>query len=277
MAFSKENIGLRMKKEFNNNLLRGNQMMGKLKKVVCLLLAMMLFVGCNPNQFLAASKYGFTYDTASSNVTWKTMYSFNVYSGAGGKLGTCSYVIGLTRSKGTNDYVLMTREVMTPNSSQVKINNVQYGYGFSEYVSIKVTLPSLDDYRPQNTPSSDTISFSIGADSDGASVGASYSITHSDLDITASCDTSSKLYHVKYNYNPTIANPFGNNKYLANESVQLGAAAFHNSSDTVSFKINYDARFGAAEDNAASPWLVYMNYVQKATTSRTYSFSVAKN
>lgn len=111
---------------------------------------------------------------------------------------------------------------MTPNDYKAKIDSSSFAYGFSEYLSVKVTLPSLDDYEPQNTPSTDTITFSIGADADGANVEASYSITHSDLDITASCNTATKTYYVKYNYKPSIANPFANNKYLANESIQLG-------------------------------------------------------
>lgn len=205
------------------------------------------------------------------------MYSFNVYSSAGKKVGTCSYVIGLAREKKTNDYVLMLREVMTPNNSKVLITGSTYGYGFSEYVSAKVTLPSLDDYEPQNTPSSQTVDFTIGADSSGANIRASYSVTKSDLNITSSCNTPSKLYFVKYDYKPSLVDPLASNKYVANESIQLGAASFHSSSSTISFTMNYDARFGAASDNAASPWLIYINTVYKATTSRTYSFTVSKN
>ena len=174
------------------------------------------------------------------------MESFKVYSTAGEVLGTCSFVIGLTREKKSNNYVLMMREVMTPNNSKVLIEHVmnkeisydRCGYGFSEYVSVKVALPSLDDYEPHNTPKSDEITFSIGGNKDGVDVGASYTVTHEDLDITASCNTPSKTYYVKYNYKPSLLNPFASNKYVANESVQLGVASFHTKEKMYSLKWN---------------------------------------
>lgn len=83
-----------------------------------------------------------------------------------------------------------------------------------------------------------------------------------------------QLYFIKYDYKPTIANSFGNNKYLANESCQIGAAAFHTSKTTVSFKVTYEARFGAATDNAASPWCIYLDYVRANKVSKEYSFTL---
>ena len=244
------------------------------KKILCIVMAIVFATTGMPGKVEAASKYGFSYDTSAYKVKWSGMYSFNVFTDKGTKLGTCSYVVGLARDKGTNNYILMTREVMTPNNSKVKIDNYQYGYGFSEYVSAKVTLPSLDDYEPQNTPAKDSINFSIGADKSGASVGASYSITHSDMDITAACNTAEKKYYIKYNYKPSLVNPLANNKYLANESIQLGAAAFHKAASEITFTMQYDARFGAAENNAASPLLVFYNYVKKATKSKTITLTV---
>ncbi|MBD5088580.1 MAG: hypothetical protein HDT30_07180 [Clostridiales bacterium] len=232
-----------------------------------------------PITVLATTKYGFTYDKSDYNVSWKAMESFNVRTEAGGKLGTCSYVVGLTREKKSNDYVLMTREVMTPNKTKVKLypNSSQKGYGLNEFVSAKVTLPSLDDYQPQNAPTTDTVQFSIGADSSGPSVSASYNIVHNDLNIVASCNTPNKKFFVKYDFQPSIGNPVASNKYVANEAVQLGAAAFHTKKDTVSFSMNYDARFGAAGNSSCSPWLVYISYVQKETATKAYSFTVSKN
>lgn len=51
-------------------------------------------------------------------------------------------------------------------------------------MSAEAALPSLDDYKPQNKTNKDVLNFSIGADSDGQSVSASYDIVHEDLDIT---------------------------------------------------------------------------------------------
>ena len=240
------------------------------KRIISFILAMLCVLIVTPNEVKAANKYGFSYDSDVYNVKWSTMYSFNVYTDLGTKLGTCSYVVGLAREKDTNNFVLMTKEIMTPNNSKVKISNCKHGYGFSEYVSVKVELPTLDDYKPQNEPSKDTLSFSIGADLSGANVGASYSITHSDLDITSSCNTTTNTYHIKYNYKPSLINPFASNKYVANESVQLGAATFHKSKNKILFTMYYDARFGAAYNNSASPLLVFAGYVEKQTLSKEF-------
>ena len=223
------------------------------------------------------TKYGFSYDESYYNVSWKAAQYLYVYSEVGGRLGTMTYYVGLARRKSTNDYIVMMKEVMTPNKSKVKINSSQYGYGLSEYVSVKTTLPSLDNYYPQNDPGKDSISFSIGVSSEKkAEISASYTVTHSDLDITASCNTPNRTYYIIYDYDPSIANPFASNKYVANESVQMGEAQFETSSGTVSFVMNYDARFGAAENANCSPWLVYLSYVRKTTGSRSYSFTISR-
>ena len=250
--------------------------MKKLKIIVGCLLAVVLLTSATPNSVLADTKYGFTYDTSQMNVEWKSMNSFNVYSSVGKKLGTCSYFVGLARDKDTNNYMVMTRAVMTPNESKVKISSSKYGYGFSEYLSVKVDLPSLDDYVPQNQPKEDKWTLSLGVDGSGAGIEASYPVTHSDLDITESCDTPSGLYYIKYNYKPSIANPFGNNKYLANESRQLGIASFETDSSKVKFTMNYEARFGCASDNAASPWCIYINNINTNVGAKEYEFSLQK-
>lgn len=41
--------------------------------------------------------------------------------------------------------------------------------------------------------------------------------------------------------------------------------------------MNYDARFGAAADKAASPWLIYINYVMKETKTRDFTLTVNKD
>ncbi|MCR4928059.1 MAG: hypothetical protein K5927_08765 [Lachnospiraceae bacterium] len=223
------------------------------------------------------SKYGFSYDTSLYNVQWKTSESIYVRNSSGYLLGTMTYYTGLARRKGTSDYIVMFREVMTPNPSKVYTEAGNKCYGLSEYVSVKSTLKQLGDYKPQNTPATDTMSFSLGLGSDKkASISASYDIKHTDLDITSSCNTPNNLYFVKYDYKPSIANPFASNKYVSNESVQLGEAQFDNTDNTIKFTVYYDARFGGAEDSKRSPWLIYLNYVKQKTGSKTYSFTISK-
>lgn len=256
----------------------------KKKKFLCLFLAFFVFVfSVNTEDTYAKTKYGFTYDTSVYNVSWASYESVNVYSDVGTKLGTMSYLAGVARDKGSNDYVVMFKEVMTPNKTKVKVSSSTYGYGMSEYVSINVTLPTLDDYSPKNDPSTDSVTLEVGASKEGPEISASYTIEHNDLDITSKCNTSSKKYHIVYDYKPNIANPVASNKYLAYESVQLGEAQFEKAASsssatktTVSFKVNYQARFGAASNSACSPWCVYMNYVESASKSRSYSFTMNK-
>lgn len=225
----------------------------------------------------AKNKNGFTYSENEFNVEWKSYESFNVYTDQGGRLGTTSYVVGLARCKKSNDYMLMAKEVMTPNKNKVLLDRWNYGYGISEYVSAKVTLPSLNDYQPKNDPGTDQVNLSLGASKGGPEVGLSYEIKHNDLDITSKCNTPSKQYYEVYDYQPSIACPWSSNKYVANESIQLGLAEFETRNGTVSFQMNYDARYGSACEKNAAPWYVNIGYVRKATKSRNYSFTISKN
>lgn len=98
------------------------------------------------------SKNGFEWDSSCYNVVWANREYVKVYSKDGGLLGTMTYYVGVGRRKGTNDYILMTKETMTPNSSKVRLytkgNSKYYGYGLSEYVSLWTILPgNLYDVR----------------------------------------------------------------------------------------------------------------------------------
>lgn len=52
-------------------------------------------------------------------------------------------------------------------------------------MSLKTTLPSLNDYKPQNDPNTDSINIGIGVGKDGPSVSASYEVKTKELDITS--------------------------------------------------------------------------------------------
>lgn len=248
----------------------------KRKRLLCAVIALVIIISSIPIAGATeVSKYGFTYDDTCYIVQWKVMDSFQVKTSENGLLGTMSYVVGLARRNFSYDYILMTKETMTPYNKSVKINGVgQTGYGMSEYVSVKVVLPSLDNYSPQNSPTSDSVTLSLGADKDGASFEASYTLSHEGLVVTANCDTPEKKFHIIYDYKPHIANPVASNKYLAKESIQLGMAEFHSVKNTVSFRVYYDARFGAASKSSRSPWSVYMNYVRQNTDYEDYTFTI---
>lgn len=247
-----------------------------LKKIACLVLSCaVLTTGMSSIQVKAVTKNGFTYNASQySSVVWKSQGNTKVYSSGDGLLGTLTYTVDVARYKSTNDYITMVKMVMTPYNSKVKVNQYWYGYGFSEYVSVSTIVPgALNDYKPKNDPSSNTVNLSLGYSKDGASIGASYDIVHKELDITAKCDTPKKKYYVVYDYKPNIVLVAASNKYVANESEQYGMAQFETSSKTQKITYNFDARFGAAEDNAASPLNIYLNDVFKQTKAVTHTFS----
>lgn len=254
--------------------------------VLLTMLMLFVFVCCScmffPIKVNGKSKYGFTYGS-DYKVSWSRTEYMKVFTNKHKLIGTCSYVAGIGRQKHTNDYVLLTKETMSPRKKKVKFrlppqpyyNGHESGYGFSEYVSVKTFLPSLDDYKPQNQPYHNKISFSIGADnSSGATVGASYTINHNDLDITSSCYTPDKMYYVKYDYKPSLVNPGASNNYVINESNQLGVAAFHTSKRNISFTIQYDARFGISRNSSCSPWCIYTNMVFARKMDHTFHFKL---
>ena len=230
--------------------------MKKKKIAFCFAMILFIFMGVlkEPVTIEAKTKNGFTYDTKEFDVKWSKYEKIEVCSKEGGKLGTLSYLTGIARAKNSNDYLIMFKEVMTPNSKKVKLNYLnQKGYGMSEYMSLKTTLPSLNDYKPQNDPNTDSINIGIGVGKDGPSVSASYEVKTKELDITSKCNTPQKLYQVVYDYKPHIPNIFGSNKYLANESVQMGMAEITSKKEDITFVVNYEARFGAAENKKRSP------------------------
>ncbi len=242
-------------------------------------------IGFLPEKAYATSitKNGFVYDDSVYNTRWMEKESVCVTTSEGKILGKMTYYVGLSRRKGSNDWIVMYREAMEPNSSKVKINSYQSGYGLSEYLSVtSANLPSLDDYLPVNTPNKDKVSLSLGISGSGAgasaNVSANYVITHNDLDITASCSTSTGKYYVKYDYKPGLVNLFASNKYVANESIQMGMAQFETKglSDYVTIPVKYEVRFGAASNSKRSPAFIYVNYIRKASDSRVYQFKILK-
>lgn len=248
------------------------------KKIAVFIFALIMIANtAAETTYAASSKYGFTYDTAVSNVEWKASESILVKTAVGDLLGTMTYYVGVARAKGTNDYVLMTKEVMTPYGKKAQTAFLKWGYGFSEYVSVSVVLPSLDNYMPTNSPTTDSVTLNASFSEKGAQVGASYTVKKEQLAITAKCDTPNHKYYIVYDYKPYSINILKKNTYLANESSQMGMAEFTTSENKVTFTINYDARFGA--NNTSDQWAYQTQpgYVRSKTGSRKYSFTIKKN
>ncbi len=238
--------------------------------IITLVLIFALLSGMGEEAF-AASKYGFNYDESNGKVKWAGYFKVNVTQN-NVLLGSMSYYVGVQQLNNSNEYILMTKEVMTP--TEYRENGKLKLKGLSEYVSVKTTLPSLDNYTPQNTPATDSFSITAGANASGGTISASYSIKHNDLKITSKCDTPKKLFYIEYDYLPSIINIFADNTYVANESAQYGMAEFTKTTgnkNSVGLYMQYDARFGVATTENCTPVSILTGVVYKKTDSRAYN------
>ena len=253
------------------------------KKISCALLSF-LIVLTSSSTVLAEKKNGFDVNTKNYNIKWSTIQRIDVLSEKGGKLGTLSYMTGLARKKNSNDYIVMTKEIMTPNQKKVKTKGVLSGYGYSDLVTVETTLPSLNDYEPKNRPltrDSMTISLGASAGSKGGSgeIGVSYTISHQDLDITSKCSTPARKYKVEYDYIPDLCPfPNHNNKYISYESDQYGLAEFTSNKKTIDFTVKYNAKFGTAMNEARSALAIYTPGFNEwgNCINRSYSYTISK-
>lgn len=257
-----------------------------MKKLVSVFMTSVIVLSIVTFTTSAKSKYGFTYDTKEYNDCWKKTYDTTIYSELGGKLGVCSYNVGLLREKKTNNYAALFYTIMTPNEKKVPLyqhvdghgRKNLYGYGYSDELIVRSTLPSRpDSCSPSQTPKDDVINVSVGggASKDGysGSIGASYSVERSDLNVKPSHNNQNKLYKVVYDYK--VRNIWSENAYIGNESVQLGTATFEYSPKTVGFRVYYDVKMGCADH----PWRSRASDMLRTfskTISRDYAFEVNK-
>ena len=98
--------------------------MKKKRGTLYLVVAAIILVGVfsNVTTVDAKTKNGFTYDKKEFDVKWVDYEKIVVKSDEGGTLGTLSYLTGVARAKGTNDYLILFKEVMTPGTKKVKLN-----------------------------------------------------------------------------------------------------------------------------------------------------------
>ncbi len=248
-----------------------------MKRIIALLMLVLML--CSESGFYMKkaeaseiSEKGFAYDDSVYDTQWLAKESVNVRTSEGGLLGTMTFYVGLGRDKGSNFYVTMYKEVMEPNSYKVKINGSKSGYGLSEYLSVTSEgFSLLSDYYPMNAAyKEDTLSGFVG----GFSV--DYEIAHRKLDITSSCSSSTGKYYIIYDYKPSVVNLFASNKYVANESVQMGMVQSEKrgNKNYIAIPVEYDVRFGAASDSKRSPAFIYWNWTEKAVVSRTFRFNI---
>lgn len=212
-----------------------------MKRVVCLIMVAMIMMGYAGEVYAGMiSVNGFKYDSTDMEVTWKSQKTVNVKTSAGSTLGKLSYVVGVGKYKYASEWVLMVRMVMEPNDSKARLykNGNSYAFGYSEYVSVDVVVPGqMGEYTPVNTPEKDKLNLNIGYDGTNSSINASYEIETEDLEITSRCSTSRRRFWIEYDYLPSKIRWWADNKYVANESVQMGMVQFSTSLEEFTFKL----------------------------------------
>lgn len=244
-----------------------------LKIVISCLLAVSV-VGvtmfCEPCRTDAESEYGeYGFAIEGCSTKWSTEFRVNVRSETGDRLGTMTYVVGVA-SNDTQSF-LLTKETMTPNRDKVRVNN-KMGYGISELVSVKGTLPTLDNYSPTNHPQDDRVRITAGYDDQKKSlISCVYETVASDLDISSLCDTPSSLFYMEYDYLPSKINWWANNRYVKNESSQYSVAEFTRDGETLELSMQYDVEFGFATTEERSP-ISIDGKVYKVRENRPYTF-----
>ena len=240
-------------------------------------------------QNVGADEYSlpeYNIDTSQYNIRWDTQRRvITVYETYNGKLtqnvvGRCKLWLGLARKKGTNDYILVTREDMTPCSFTSK-REKRKCYGLSEYLSIYSTLPTLINFSPENgSQAKDSIGISFGADSGGLNVGLSYSVDRDFLNVLVHSSTDTHKLSVEYDYTIRMLQK---NTYLVNQSKQYAMAYFTQKSPywrpdgSISFTIDYDVRFGYCDSPKAGFSSIYLGAVYRKQQTEIFSFVVPKN
>ncbi|MBR5347661.1 MAG: hypothetical protein IK125_00315 [Lachnospiraceae bacterium] len=227
-----------------------------------------------------ASPYDvYHYDTSVYNTAWmRDMVHVPIKTGAGGIIGSYFFVCGLARAKGTDNYILMVRQIMEPSVSAVRYKKLSggkysYAYGLSEYCGFVTQLPSLDDFTPKKLPSDNVISVSLGASTDKSkTIGLSYDIKKSDLSFTTVCSTADGIYGMLYDYEVHVVNPFYSNAYFREWSDQNSMAKFHTNNASIYLNITYIARFGASSSNTAKSYDVITGKLFEKSGTLSLSF-----
>ncbi len=233
---------------------------------------------------------GFLFDESKYFVQFYDYQTYTVKTEGGGEIGYLSYLAGLARRKGTNTYVFMMKECMTPSENRVRVRKENdhnpiserpfSGWGVSEYMIVDTYLTNLDEWEPRNKPKTRKITLSVGgakgADPGvGTSVGFSYEIDLKEMKIKPKAYQTSGHYTVDYDYVPHTF--WGDNAYFSDSSNHYQVAEFSTTGKTVEIDVNYEARFGVATTESRMPTSVYTSAVWKKTGTRRYKYTLPRN
>ena len=231
-------------------------------------------------------------DLSKYNVRWgnqnKVVIVRDVFLGrqTNKVVGRCWLRLGLAREKGTDNYILLMREDMTPlrftrtvttsyGSSQTVVK-----YGLSEYLSVRTILPVLHYASPQTSSKNNKVinlSISLSATPFSFSYGGDESLN---IISRSSYDSNANLFDVTYDYEPNFF-AFART-YLSTPSSQYGVAYFTQKSPywladgTISFVMDYDVRFGACDSPNGGGVDWGSGCVMKTTQQEIVSFTVPK-
>ncbi|MDP5274653.1 hypothetical protein [Chengkuizengella axinellae] len=179
------------------------------------------------------------YDDFEIDPDWDIIDGWDSYEWYGSYGDVAEWKAEFHYNDGSDDYYAMAASTqMIPNESK---------YASSDYLLIKTEADVSQDnelfsYGPKNQPSSDQITFNIGASGNTPSIGASYTVTDNDLEIsTSGTSSTSEIYQVKFIYDA-----FSN--YAEAESTQNWALIVQSESTNNDFVTIYNKRSGRFYD-----------------------------
>ena len=208
----------------------------------------------------------------------------------GATVGIVHYYIGKYRNKkkiGGKYYdgilVKMNMEPVSVFATNKKGKKKKM-YGFSQYVSLKSTLPKncqIQDSTPNNaTTGASPYSIGISGGSDSASVSGNVNINSEYCKVTDNTKLSQEKYAVSYDYKPTFFNVFDwsadseRSTILFDPTWQVGTCEWTSSQKNYSINLKIYAKFGLSEGKSGGETLVpYHYYSSGSSTTRTLKYS----
>lgn len=211
----------------------------------------------------------------SPEIEWKDRVVVEVKNDAEEKLGALVFYIGLERIASEDDYCVVYRAFMEPNSKMIQTKSGKDAYGYSEYLSVQMQVPLLWSYSPENHPSNVGSTFSCRVNTRKMpSVALFVDSGHKDIDTWFTGSSPDNEYRVEYDYEPRVWNPFGDNRMVAGPTEQAGYVYFGSSEDEVTIPVELVVRFGTAGNIERSPWSIKRGEIFEKKYTQTFTFQL---
>lgn len=207
----------------------------------------------------------------------------------GSTVGIVHYYIGKYRSKkkmnGKYYDGILVKINMEPISvlATNKKGKKKKMYGFSQYVSLKSTLPKnckIQNSSPNNaTTGASSYSIGISGGSDSASISGSVNINSEYCKVTDKTKLSQEKYAVSYDYKPSFFNvtdwPADSERsiMLFEPTWQAGTCEWTSNKKKYSINLKIYAKFGlSGNKNGSGTLFPYSYYSSGSSTTRTLKY-----